>query len=1398
MSTYRHDCDSDFRNEGWGLHGSNVSHCWQAWSASGDDSKYCSNPANKGRACVKFPLDIDTSDIPEGSVIESVTIYCRAKKTDSESRSITVNMLCSDNTSHFTQRTVYLTTDITTQEIGTYTHDPLGHSWTRDRLNRMMCQVFSYCGSADKVRCYEFYCVVNYRKRPVVAVTAPSGTVDSASPAVSWTYTQADGDPQKMAQFRIFTADQQAEATFDPDYTPPLYPPSRTYTVKPGDSLWSIAAQFLGDGELWPQIYQASTLQSGDPNLIFPGEIVTIPGGGGNSGHHHHHHHGNGGDDPAANAGQGIVQGDVTSLPSLPFALAPNDYYIYVRATSTHNARSLWANRAFTVTGASPGVPGGSLGGVGTGGGGGFESVIADSQTSNAFLTLRDGSNIMAVQQADFETLTDSLGWTGTDCTLAQDTTTSYGIGSGSMKVTATSATDVTFQSGSLDVAAAAPLTVRAQTRAASDARTVAVQIDYYDDDFTLLSSSDSESITDSTSTWTELVATGTVPNAGTKVRVKFTISDMAASEVHNIDHIGLMYGTDAAWSNGGHMSRNLLSAAASTADEPVDSEPWTAGDATTYSRVTSTGTGAEGAKAFKLLYDGITPSIDYVGAGTVFTDTSSGVGYTLNNPADAVEGNLLVAYVASDTGGEATPPDGWTLVDSVTTTSACLSILMRDAADDDPTSWTGNLAATATRKRAIVLAYSGAAATSAQFPQENVGSSLSGSTTVQTPTLSNSDAGAWRLSAFAVADNTSGGAMSANVDPPSDPAEIMYVGRAGTWSSSSSNSSFTINRPSGAATDDLFIAAFACPGTATVTAPTGWTKVRTIHTGSGNDHSDDSTLVIMAYDYTGSGSSWSGTFSGVGDGTPRLVQCVAYRNTEEVANQFIDEDGSTGSSTHMYTATVTNTDSRAWRVSVFCPDTSNGSYVYNSTETALRTDESTNVYQHPDVDVAMYDSNGTVGTGSHSRSARSSASVYSTTSWIGLLKPLSTGTAQGADETERTDGTTGSSNPWLTLAAYDSGDVADTGLNTIYGSFDPGSGTSVTASCSWLGFLVPASPTVAGEVKADLTDYIDISSVSPEVLNRAGNQMTVQAGFLGSTAGVPHLKLYAYVGNELISTQVAAGSSFNTSTWEKSVAKFVLPNGTTRVKLGVAAQDRDVDDYVLYDRVSVAFGGDTAWRMGTGRTAHPIFNVPVIEYAEDLGYGYGDWAELPGTANALLKYDNLSGICTFIDQTIVPLSSRKYRAKTISYGLDGDVFVSDYGPESEEVVLVADEWWLKDMQVPDNSMKLKVKADPLKVGTADTSAVFQPLGADRPLVITEGYKGDVIQITVECKREEYAKLRALLNARRTLYLQSNLDNAWWVRPNGDISSETQLTGHMRSDPLRFVDLSFVEVNPEA
>lgn len=1310
---------SDWQNQGWTVVGAT-----KAFDALDDDSDstYVKNPSSKGSFTLAFPQDI--TSLPSGAKIDSVTVFARVAKTTSSMRSISFKVLSKDKTSCYYTRSIYPSQTPTLHEIGTFRRDPRGNKWDIHRLNKFLIGAFSYCMAADNVRIYKFYCRVNFRYSPSLTVTGPTGTVNTPSPTITWTYNQTDGDQQVAADYKIFTAVQKNASGFDPDKTAPII--------------------------------------------------------------------------------AGSVAGEIESV-ALTDSLNPDSYYVYVRGKSNFGVYSPWAFKTFTVQGPAPGIPI-EDGAFGAGSGAATISVVPDTFNSAAFLQFRDASNLMSVGHAGLESPADPVEYTATNATLSRTTVAFYGPGVGALQMVGIGSGNMSATSTYVECAPSTPVTVRAQFRkATSGSRTVNIYARFYDESFAEIPSSViSGTATTLSTTWTEASATGDAPLGTVYAKVQCEVVSVVASETHYVDHVGLMYGTDVPWSDGGHMSRNLLTSHVASGDDPAGSNTWTLANlATTVSRVAVTGTGSSGVKMNRMAYTGVAASLGFRAIGTVFSSPSTGTDYTLNKPAGVVDGDLLLAFVTATEAGTIDPPTGWTLVNSGSldndTDDVAMWVLKRTGLAADPATWVGAISTSAARRRAVVVAYSGAALADEQFVAENVRTDVTGVLTSATATVSNTDPNAWRVSAFAFRDNATGGTLVANKDAPSTAGAppIQFVAAATKWSQNGSgSSSYTINRPSGIQSADLMIA-FISMGNevSTVTPPSGWTLVRKI---AQSDNSYPNTLAILKRTAGSSeSSSWTGSLSS--SPTPTITTVLAYRNCDTAANQFIAENGTqSGSGSSITTATVNNTNSTSWRIAGFAASASDAPTWSASTDKE-RFDQYVSRYNAEDVGLGVYDSNGTISTGNTSRSATLNQSYFSAAAWIGVIKGLDPAQVPppGANETERTDGTTGSADPWLTMGVYDSNGVIPTGNVSITAQFTPGSGTSVDGVASWIGILKPGQAAAAGVVAAQTTETVDISLIDPEVLRLSGGKVTMTAAFLGSAAGTPFLRLDCYRANELISSQIAEGAPFETTTWVKSAAVFDLPTGTTRIRPIVSAVDRALNDQVNFDRVSVSLGESLVWRNGTGRDEHPVWTSPEIQYADDDGSGYGPWRNLAGLKANPPLFDPLTGVSQYMDHTIIPLVSRKYRVRNISYGLLGDKFVSPYGAESMEVSVTASNWWLKDIQNPDSNLELRVKAEPLTVGTTNTSAVFQPLGENYPVVLTEGYKGEAVELTVICYRDEYAALRKLLKTGRTLYLQSDMDNAWWVRPVGDLESETQLTGKRRTDPLRFVKITFVQVAPE-
>jgi resuscitation-promoting factor RpfA len=78
---------------------------------------------------------------------------------------------------------------------------------------------------------------------------------------------------------------QPASLAPPPVAPPPVAAPDAGHTITPGDNLWSIAAAHFGADSAaeiapyWRRVveHNRARLRSGDPNLVYPGEVVDLP-----------------------------------------------------------------------------------------------------------------------------------------------------------------------------------------------------------------------------------------------------------------------------------------------------------------------------------------------------------------------------------------------------------------------------------------------------------------------------------------------------------------------------------------------------------------------------------------------------------------------------------------------------------------------------------------------------------------------------------------------------------------------------------------------------------------------------------------------------------------------------------------------------------------------------------------------------------------------------------------------------------------------------------------------------------------------------------------------------------------------------------------------------------------
>lgn len=1307
MGLFTHLPDAEYLNQDWTLEGSGVTRLHEAWDDD-DDDNYAACPNFKGRAAVMFPTNVET--LPEGANITSISVFVRANKTDTSSRSLTINLLSTDNTSLFSTRTLYLSEDITTYEVGTYTKDVLNKAWTISRLNKLVAQVYAYGNLADAVRVYKVYVQVNYHTKPVVEVTGPTGTQITASPTLVWNYSQADGDLQGYADYKIFTEFEHNKTTFNPDVS--------THVLS------------------------------------------------------------------------GNVQGNLTEY-QLTDTLDRGQYYAYVRVTSTYGTKSSWAGRLFSVEPELPGSP--------------YIETTPDNVESKVTVDLINATNLLSLHQASAEITSDAPEYVTTNCELGPSTDVRYGNGSRSYKLTAASAADISVISTYIPVAAEVELTSRAQIQSFATSRTATTTVYFYNELYEEIGTPWTSSAATTVGEWEEYITSDVTPEENRYIRFEVGIAGCADEEVHYIDGLGIMYGDGTSWSTGGHFSRNMLSTAYSAHPQ---ASMFTAAEGTSLSNRTDVDEeAADSPNALRMTAVEVASSLSYVAIANT-SGSTSGTTFTLNKPTGTVEGDLMIAVLTSTDAGVLYPPNGWEYVNTAAQDTpevdTGLWILYRVFEDGDPTSWTATVSDPSTGRRCSVVSYRGAAIE--QFIAENVKTHYGAPSTATTQTVANDDPNAWRMAVFSARDETTGSWSSATDGEPGDVQYISYVSTATPWRSINYKQTFFINRPPGVKENDLMIATVGMWGVAnTVNTPSGWSKVQ--HTISSGTF--PMTLCIFTRTAGASEpSSWSASTSHTDAGT-RVSQCVAYRGAEDHTLQFIAEDGQSASSSWVTnkatTPTVSNTDGRAWRFAAFASNAADPGYWSNSNESRRRGTATIEfVTGNNAMTVGVFDSNGVVSTGSHNRHAywynsRSwyySRNFHSGASWIGIIKARPGSPPSGNAQTERVDGSAGNGSHNITTAIYDSNgtiDIGDSAITAVYSA-------TPQNVVSWVGVIRPLVPVPSGEVKATMDEGVNITEVSQRVLDQSSNRITFGAHFLGDAPGTSFVTLKFYEANQLLSSQTVEAGSYGPDIWTPAYATFDLVEGTTDLVGEFHSSDRAIDGTVDIDRLFIGFGEETNWRSGTSEPlAHPVWNQGIVQYADDTGDGQGfsEWQNLYGTTANPPIYDPFSGRVTYLDHTPVPRVERKYRAATVSYGLLGDVFQSPWSEDSETVTITPESWWLKDPADPTNNLQMYVRAEDVTVGTTNTSSVFQPIGTNFPIVLSEGIKADKLSLAFRMNRADWLRFQILAKLGRTLYLQSDVDNAWWVRIADDLTSSTIVSADRQNNPIRWVEVSFVQVAPE-
>lgn len=86
-----------------------------------------------------------------------------------------------------------------------------------------------------------------------------------------------DGKSKPKADFSNVQSGSSTKPDLPAEPQPGDHTRDTTYTVKSGDSLSAIAKREYGDAGQWRRIYEANRDQIDNPDLIRPGQELTIP-----------------------------------------------------------------------------------------------------------------------------------------------------------------------------------------------------------------------------------------------------------------------------------------------------------------------------------------------------------------------------------------------------------------------------------------------------------------------------------------------------------------------------------------------------------------------------------------------------------------------------------------------------------------------------------------------------------------------------------------------------------------------------------------------------------------------------------------------------------------------------------------------------------------------------------------------------------------------------------------------------------------------------------------------------------------------------------------------------------------------------------------------------------------
>lgn len=194
-----------------------------------------------------------TASIPGGEVIRRVRWKVTRTAAISGSDIPYLGVYLYDETAQKrTASTPYTSTVTAVEEIGPWFYTaPDGSAWTTTDLSRLCVGLDDYAGlSATRTQIIKVFVEVETSTAPVVSSVASSPATPiytTLKPRITWTYTDAEGDPQRGYKVRIFSAAQYGIGGFDPATSPATYEANLAYWYAGGSAYHDVETALTND-----------------------------------------------------------------------------------------------------------------------------------------------------------------------------------------------------------------------------------------------------------------------------------------------------------------------------------------------------------------------------------------------------------------------------------------------------------------------------------------------------------------------------------------------------------------------------------------------------------------------------------------------------------------------------------------------------------------------------------------------------------------------------------------------------------------------------------------------------------------------------------------------------------------------------------------------------------------------------------------------------------------------------------------------------------------------------------------------------------------------------------------------------------------------------------------------